>query len=138
MTFVARLPVQIRFCDVDSLGHVNNAFYLSYFELARMEYFRLSGLKINWNKTGFILARVEIDYIKPVLLHDLVEVSCRAGTIGNKSFELWYEVISVNQAGIPELHCKGRTVQVCFDYERKHSIPVPEDWKPILSSKNHS
>lgn len=133
MTLIARLPLQIRFCDVDSLGHVNNAVHLSYFEMGRMELFRISGLKIDWSKTGIILARIEIDYLKPILLNDKLEVICKAGKTGNKSFELFYEIISVRES-IQELLCKGKSIQVCFDYRLNKSIPIPENWKEILNS----
>ncbi len=134
MSLIARLPLQIRFSDVDSLGHVNNAFYLSYFELARMELFKLSGLKIDWQKTGIILARIEIDYLKPILLHDSVEVICKAGTAGNKSFELLYELFTLNKEGNRQLICKGKSIQVCFDYELNKSVLIPEVWKKVLLS----
>lgn len=132
MPLTARLPIQIRFSDVDSLGHVNNAFYLSYFELARMELFRISGLKIDWRKTGIILARVEIDYVQPILLHDKVEVICTPGKTGNKSFELLYELISVRNNSL-KTFSKGKSIQVCFDYERLQSVPIPEDWRKALN-----
>jgi acyl-CoA thioester hydrolase len=53
-------PVQIRFADVDKLGHVNNAVYLSYIEVARMDFFKEAGGKIDWNKKGVIVGRIEI------------------------------------------------------------------------------
>lgn len=134
MSLIARLPLQIRFSDVDSLGHVNNAFYLSYFELARMELFKISGLKINWHKTGIILARIEIDYLKPILLHDSVEITCKAGAAGNKSFELLYEIFLSNKEGNRQLICKGKSIQVCFDYELNRSVIIPEDWRKVLIS----
>lgn len=133
MPLIARLPIQIRFCDADSLGHVNNAFYLSYFELARMEFFRLSGLNINWNKTGIILARIEIDYHKPLFLHDKAEVICRAGNVGNKSFVLFYEIFSASGNETIK-NCSGKSVQVCFDYELNQSIPIPDTWRKVLFS----
>ena len=33
-----RLPIQIRFNDVDRLGHVNNNSYFSYYDLGKEEY----------------------------------------------------------------------------------------------------
>ncbi|MBL7929085.1 MAG: acyl-CoA thioesterase [Bacteroidia bacterium] len=134
MPLIARLPLQIRFSDVDSLGHVNNAFYLSYFELARMEFFKLSGLKINWHKIGIIIARVEIDYLRPLLLYNSAEVICKAGITGNKSFELLYELTAQNKEDNAEIVCKGKSTQVCFDYELNKSVLIPEDWKQVLLS----
>lgn len=133
MPIIASLPLQIRFCDVDSLGHVNNAFYLSYFELARMKFFRLSGLKIDWSKTGIIIARIEIDYLKPLLLHNAAEVICKPGKTGNKSFELHYEIVSLKES-VREIICKGKSIQVCFDYEKGQSITIPDEWEKVLTN----
>ena len=33
------VQIQIRFADIDAMGHVNNAVYLSYFEFTRVHYF---------------------------------------------------------------------------------------------------
>ena len=46
-----KTPIQIRFKDIDRLGHVNNANHVTYFELARVDYFNaLAGddIKIDW------------------------------------------------------------------------------------------
>ena len=38
--FPVRVRVDVRFRDLDPLGHVNNAVFLSYMELARIRYFQ--------------------------------------------------------------------------------------------------
>lgn len=51
-------PLQLRFSDLDRLGHVNNVIYLTYFELGRINYFNaVYKEKINWDKEGFILGQ---------------------------------------------------------------------------------
>ena len=73
--FKHKTPVQIRFKDIDKLGHVNNANHLTYFELARMKYFEdVIGDQIDWKKQGVILARIEINYKLPILLEDKISV----------------------------------------------------------------
>ncbi|MDG1262127.1 MAG: acyl-CoA thioesterase, partial [Flavobacteriales bacterium] len=65
--------VEVRFGDIDVMGHVNNAVYLSYFEQARMAFFKeLIGGEWDWNEAGILLARNEVDYIQPILLSDQV------------------------------------------------------------------
>ena len=89
------IKLQIRFRDLDALGHVNNAVYLSYLELCRVHYFNvLVGRDFDYNADGFLLARNEIDYRRPLLLND--EVCCKmwCEKIGNKSFVLAYEIFN--------------------------------------------
>lgn len=115
------LIIQVRFSDCDMLQHVNNAVYLNYFEEARIHYFRqLLGSDWDWNREGILLRKNELEYLKPVFLHDKVEISCFLKHIGDKSFTLSYEV-SVNQ----EIRTTGTSVLVCFDNQLKRSITIP-------------
>lgn len=113
--------IQVRFSDLDVMGHVNNSVYLSYFEMTRVHYFKeLVGDNWDWKKEGVLLVRNEIDYLKPILLNDKPEVFMYLEKIGEKSISLLYE-IKVNN----ELHTKGKSVLVCFNVEIGKTIPVP-------------
>lgn len=120
--------IQVRFADLDTMGHVNNSVYLSYFEYARVHYFnQLLGLGWDWRKFGVLVARNEINYLKPVLLNDVPQIEILLDSIGSKSFTLAYEV-TVNG----ELTTTGKSVLVCFDGSTQTSIPVSGDWKQAL------
>ncbi len=129
-----RTPIQIRFKDVDKMGHVNNANHATYLELARMMYFEdVVAVKIDWTKQGVILAKVVIDYIVPILLEDKVSVLTTCSRIGNKSFDLTHTIVKTENGKDIEV-AKGVSVVVCFDYEKNITIPVPEEWKGKLST----
>lgn len=132
--FRHQTPIQLRFKDIDSMGHVNNADHLTYFELARMHYFNeVVAKENNWQKLGFILARVTIDYVEPVYLMDDVSVFTRCTRIGNKSFDLEYVLVKKTDDGYT-LRSKGTSVIVCYDYELKKSIPVNPPWIESIKS----
>ncbi|MCO5259528.1 MAG: acyl-CoA thioesterase [Crocinitomicaceae bacterium] len=121
--------IQVRFADLDTMGHVNNTVYLSYFEYARVHYFNeLLGLNWDWKKFGVLVARNEINYHLPVLLNDTPQVEILLDSIGAKSFTLAYE-IKVNG----KITTTGKSVLVCFDASSHQSIPVSEEWKQALS-----
>ncbi|MCE2846110.1 MAG: acyl-CoA thioesterase [Sphingobacteriales bacterium] len=128
--FRSRVQVQLRFKDIDAMGHVNNANHLSFFELARVHYFNtLLGTELNWNRQGIILARIEIDYKRPLLLSEQVEVDCRVSRLGNSSFEMEYRIVARRRDGEPHIAATGKSVQVCFDYEQGVSIAMPAHWR---------
>ncbi len=110
--------IEIRFRDLDSLGHVNNAVYLSYLEQARMVY--LQGLGLRSSHPTTILVRNEIDYKRPVFLGDRLKIFVRVVRIGSKSLEFGYE-----------LHANGllcavaSSVLVWFDFQQNLSVVVP-------------
>lgn len=116
--FPVKVPVQVRFRDLDALGHVNNAVYLTYFEVARAAYF--SRLERDWVERGhFILARAEVDFLRPIHLEDLVEVGVRVVRIGRSSFDMEYRVEVQGEEA-----ARGRTVQVWLEGGRP--APLPE------------
>ena len=121
--------LEIRYRDIDSMGHVNNAVYLSYFEQARMAFFNeLIQEKWDWETHGILVARHEVDYTAPILLIDNAYVDTWCESMGNTSLVFRYEVYkSVNDQRIT---CTlGKTIIVCFDAKAGKTIPVPEEWK---------
>ena len=120
--------IQVRFSDLDVMGHVNNATYLSYFEMTRVHYFKeLLGESWDWKKAGILLVRNEIDYLIPILLHQQPKIKMFLIEIGNKSFQLGYEIY-IGET----LHTKGSSILVCFDAVTQQSILVPQAMKNAL------
>lgn len=124
--------IPIRFSDIDVMGHVNNAVYLTYFEQARIAFFsELIGEKWDWNKLGILLAKNEVEYLQPVLLNDQLTAETKIEKIGTKSIVIAYELF-VERDGKRLLTTTGKSVLVCFDYLKSETIPVPEEWKAAL------
>jgi len=127
-----KTPIQIRFKDIDALGHVNNANHLSYLEMARIHYFEaVVGKNINWSEDGIILAKVTIDYKMPMMLVDKVFVYTKCSRVGTKSFDLEYTIIK-EEGGKEIILATAATVMVCFDYKTQTSIPIKEEWKKLM------
>jgi acyl-CoA thioester hydrolase len=126
------INIQIRFSDIDSMGHVNNAVYLNYFEYARVSFFspRL-GTNWDWRRFGIILKKNEIEYHKPVLLGQIPEIRMFLVNIGSKSFTLGYE-LCVNS----EICTTGSSVLVGFDSVSNVTIEIPIKMREILAALN--
>ncbi len=123
------IPVQIRFVDIDKLGHVNNATILSYFETARVAYLNdVIGRENDWFGRGLILAHSEIDYLQPVYHDDKIIAHTRTIKVGTKSFTV--ENVLMRVDGKKEVLCAYATgVLVCMNYNEKLTAEIPEDWK---------
>lgn len=91
------IPIEVRFGDLDALAHVNNAVYLTYLETARLKY--TARLGIDQVNPSYLLARIEVDYVRPVLLGETVDVGTRISHIGNSSFRMQHEMW-VNQSTV--------------------------------------
>ena len=120
--------VEIRFADIDAMGHVNNAVYFSYFEQARMAYFKERVARIwDWNEDGVIVARNEIDYVFPVFLNDRMVIRLWVEHVGSKSFTVCYRVV------VGERLCAtGKSVLVCFNHKNKATQVLPEAWRTVF------
>jgi acyl-CoA thioester hydrolase len=133
-------PITIRFADMDAMGHVNNALYLTYFETARMNYMHdvcgVGAVQHNGGMHGLgdirgasmILAKMTVEYKLPLVLGDEIVVYIRCSHIGNKSFEL-DAVIMRYKDGKTEPAATGVAVLVAYDYATSQTQPVPELWR---------
>lgn len=130
---LVRVPVQVRFADVDMAGHVHNSVYLHWFELARMEYLKhVIPADNDWRTQGLILARNEVDHRMPVRLNDAIVAEAWCSAVGRSSFDLSYRIQRSN-GDRPGVCAEGRSVLVCFDYVRERSMAIPNDWARALN-----
>jgi acyl-CoA thioester hydrolase len=119
----------VRWRDLDVLGHVNNAVFLSYVEQARIAFLASLGLVDDARDPKMILARVAIDFRSPASHGEVVEVGVRPSHFGTKSFELEHE-LRVGERLVAEV----RTVLVAYDYGRNESIVLPDEWRERMAA----
>ena len=112
--FVHREPV--RFGDLDALGHVNNAVFLTYIESARVAFLLDAGAVTSLEDMSIIVARIEIDFRAPI-------------RFGDKSFDLEY-VLRVEGQVVAE----AKSVLVGYDYAKRESVAIPDEWREKLAA----
>ena len=122
---------RVPFCDIDMLQHVNNAAYVVWAETAKCVYFdEVLGESLT-GANGFIQAKLEIDYERPLEYREHVAIGCRVMRIGNKSFdflcEIWSETANQRAA-----HCCS--TMVAFNHETKTSIVIPQRWRELITA----
>ncbi|MEZ4908737.1 MAG: thioesterase family protein [Saprospiraceae bacterium] len=121
-------PLEMRWNDMDALGHINNVFYFDYFQNARGFYMDQVSKTWNWNKDMFIIAHIECDYFRELKLTAREpELRVRTSILSNKSFELEYLILSKSSDGNTIIHTKGKSVQVMYDMINKKTFEIP-DW----------
>ena len=126
--------VQVRFIDIDKMGHVNNATVLTYFEIGRLDYFdEVIGKSNDWFGRGLILAHTEVDYLIPIFVHDGIKVYSRVIKLGNKSFEIENLLVKIKDGG-EVFTAFARSVIVCMNYIEQKTIPIPAIWKEKLNA----
>ena len=124
-------PLKPRFRDTDAMGHINNAVYVTYLEVARQEYWHAFSQGSNYREVPFILARVEIDFASEALMHETLELCVRCSHVGHKSFGFDY---AIREAASQRLVVRARSIQVFYDYATRTSMPCPDDLRQRLAS----
>jgi acyl-CoA thioester hydrolase len=124
---------EVRFRDLDALGHVNNAVYASYLESARIAYYQqLTGQPLE--QLGLILGELTIRYRAPAFFGDRLAVGARVTSLGTKSFVMEY---AITRAADEALIATARTVLVAYDYKLAKSVPVPEAVRRVLEEQRN-
>jgi len=134
-------PLTVRYADLDVMGHLNHAKYLTYMEHARIRYMEdVIGFNGDWETLGLILARAEVDYVLPVDYKHEILVYTRCARVGKKSFDLEYVIVRKSKEGAMTV-AKAKTVMVAYDYKLDKAIVISDDWRnrfetyePILKS----
>jgi len=110
-----------RFGDIDGLRHVNNTVIPGWFEQARNPIYRIFNPEFAFDCWNLILARYEIDFLRPLVINGDVTVRTWIARIGSSSFEVG------QQASQGEVLCtRGKTVLVHYDFATSRPVPIPE------------
>lgn len=125
--FKIKTEITVRFSDVDIMGHVNNARYLSYFEQARLAYYKkLKALDLRkmamGTALGFIVAGIGVKFQAPAYIDEVLTVAIRIAGLRTKAFRMEYEVRNKKTR---RLIATGYSVQVMYNYKRQRTFPIP-------------
>ena len=120
--------IQTRWRDMDAIGHINHAIYLTYFETVRVNYLNELGfdlLKRGMDK-GVILASMKIDYWRQSTYPSNFNIGCRIIRIGHKSFDLFSAIFDDSET---RPITSGIFTLVTFDYKLQKTISITDNIK---------
>ena len=131
--FRYRHPIEIRYNDTDALGHVNNAVYFSYFEMARSGYYLTVaghpfGTGPDASRRTFVIAEAHISYRTPAFYGEPLFCLVRVGWVSRSAFGFEYRLeVEASELGQARVVADGSTVQVFYDLERGRPMRTPAD-----------
>jgi acyl-CoA thioester hydrolase len=126
--------IPVRITDINYGGHVGNDTVLSIIHEARMQYFRNFGYtEMNFAGVGMIMANVAIEFKTELFYGDHVIASVAATNFSKIGFELVYR-LEKEQDGIRKNVALARTGMICYDYEKKKIVAVPEEGKLTIDN----
>ena len=129
--FGHRASAIVRFADTDAMGHVNNAAYLTYVELARIEWWMATtGEALErepGRDQGLILAEADVAFRSPVFFGETVVIETRPRRLGRTSLDLEHRLTASRPAGPVRLVATCRSVVVRYDYTAERAVPWPPE-----------
>lgn len=128
--------IEVRFRDIDAMGHVNNAVFFTYFEEGRKHFVHQVLGTSGPSDFSFILAHARCDYLRPIRLDHRVSLRIWVSEIGDKRFNLKYALVDADDEAV--VFARGESVQVCFDYQQNRSTAVSEELREKLVAYYHS
>lgn len=121
--------VEVRFSDLDAYGHVNNATFFTYLEVARTKLFLERFVDFMGRGLLFLMVKAECEYKKQIQFPNVVTVALTVGRVGNSSFDLNYTI----HDGGGATYATAKTIMVCFDKRLGRTVSLPEEFKRIIA-----
>ena len=138
--FAHRHLILTRLADTDAMGHVNNANYLTYVEIARVAYYeQVTGnalpIGVHGAEEGMILAEIRMTYRSPAFFGETLTVETRVERIGRTSFGMVHRISAPESAyGHARLIAVADSTLVSYDYREECPIPVPDEWRAAMEA----
>lgn len=125
--FKHEIPLQLRFNDIDILGHLNNSVYFNFFDLGKSRYFEsVRGEKLDWRNADVVIASIHADFLAPVFFSEPIAVQTAVTEIGNKSFKILQHIINTQTR---QIKCICTSIMVGFDIATVSAKEISEEWK---------
>lgn len=128
-------PVKVRFSETDMFGHLNNTVPFTYFEQARIEFFKHIGFMQDWvkpeNETIPVVADLQCDFLRQVFFDEELKIHVKANRVGTSSVDLHY--LGLNEAGAPCFTGRGTMVQI--SKETGKGVPWTDAMRKLLDAR---
>lgn len=129
---VARVTLAVRWGDMDSFNHVNNAEYLRYLEEARVQWIAgIAGISLT-DRIAPVLVASNVNYRKPIEWPRDIVVELFIEKLGNSSLTMGHRMLASGDSTV--LYSDGSVVMVWIDTQTGRSVPLPEAVRAACAS----
>jgi YbgC/YbaW family acyl-CoA thioester hydrolase len=119
-----RIPLSVRWRDLDAFNHVNNSKFLSYLEEARLRWMMtLPGEWIDDNVAP-VVAAAHVNYRRPIGWPGEIVVELFVERLGNTSLTIGHRIVDRDDDAV--LYADGNVVMVWIDKQRGQPAMLPD------------
>jgi len=121
---LVRVPLSVRWRDLDAFNHVNNSKFLSYLEEARLRW--MIGLPGDWidENVAPVVAAANVNYRRPIEWPNEILVELFVERLGRTSLTIGHRIVHADDASV--LYADGNVVMVWIDKARGQAAALPE------------
>ncbi len=119
----------LRFCDTDQLGHVNNAIYAVMYEAGRSELMERLGLLAEAENRGVVIARLEVDFLREMNWPGTVSIESAIARVGTKSIHVRQRLLV---DGV--IVSRGLSVLAVIDTVARRAVPIEDGWRARMEA----
>ncbi|MEB1206010.1 thioesterase family protein [Xanthomonas campestris pv. campestris] len=121
---LARVPISARWRDMDSMGHVNNAKYISYLEEARVRWMLgVEGVAMT-DRIAPVVAATNVNYKRPLVWPNDILVELFVERLGSSSVTIGHRILDQKDEDV--LYSDGNVVVVWIDTQTGKSASLPD------------
>lgn len=123
--------IQMRFNDIDMLGHLNNTSYFEMFDLGKNDYFtKVKRGYIEWSKPALMIVHMSIDFVSQTRFSERVEVRSQVTRLGDKSVHMTQHLVNADTG---EVKCQCHSVLCYFNIETGIPAPISQEWRDDIA-----
>lgn len=124
--FRHRIPLQVRFNDIDILGHINNSVYLSFFDLAKAEYLtHATSAKVEIGGISVAIVNINVNFYSPGYFDEPLEAVTAVTRVSNRSLQMEQRVYNPKTG---DVKCIATTIMAGFDPKTASGIEIPHEF----------
>lgn len=121
--FFHELKLQVRFSDIDILGHINNSVYLQFMDLGKADYFtRSTGQRVELGGLSLAIVNINCDFFSPAYFNEPLSVITRVSSVSTHSLRMEQRIVNPLTG---DVKCIGRTVLAGFDPRTASGTTLP-------------
>lgn len=128
---LARIPMSVRWRDMDAMGHVNNATYFRYMETARIDWFRSIGCVPDAQGEGPVIVNAFCNFYRQFEYPDEVLLKMYVSDPGRTTFESWATMEKVAEPGV--VCAAGGATTIWVNFPQQKAVGLPDWIRAIVS-----
>lgn len=129
---VARVPISVRWGDLDAFDHVNNAAFLVYVQEARIIWLSQLGAQLRDDAKMPVVAAASLNFRRQLGWPARVVVELSIARLGNSSLTIAHRI--VDEDDVSCVYADGEAVMVWIDPASGRSIPLPDAVRAAIQS----